>query len=132
MTRISSIRMLIALASVHNLVIRGGNRADRAGLGRANIGPGQNRVGPKLARFFRSKILTAQPALKTWPVGPNNLFKAKKNSGGPGRAWSYRAGPNLALFFRANNLMAQPGPNFGRIGLAHRVGPIFPSLLVIH
>ena len=60
---------------------RGGNRA-----GRANSGPGQNRAEPKLARFFRAKILTAQPAIKTRPVGPNSLFKAKKNSGGPGRA----------------------------------------------
>ena len=65
---------------------RGGNRAGRAGLGRANSGPGQNRAGPKLARFFRVKILIAQPALKTGLVGPNSLFKAKKNSGGPGRA----------------------------------------------
>ena len=63
---------------------RGGNRAGRAGLGRANTGPGQNRAGPKLARFFRAKILTAQPALKTGPVGPNSHFKEKKNSGGPG------------------------------------------------
>ena len=55
------------------------------------------RAGPKLARFFRAKILTAQPALKTGPVGPNSLFKAKKNSGGPGRVGLYRAGPNLAL-----------------------------------
>ena len=27
--------------------------------GRANSGPGQNRAGPKLARFFQAKILTA-------------------------------------------------------------------------
>ena len=86
------------------LRIRGGNRAGRAGLGRANSGPGQNRVGPKLARFFRATILTAQPALKTGPVGPKCLSKAKKNSGGPGRAGPYRAGPyragpNLARFF---------------------------------
>ena len=26
--------------------------------------------------------------------------------------------------------MAQPGPNFGRIRLAHRVGPILPPLMV--
>ena len=57
---------------------RGGNRAGRAGLGWANSGPGQNRAGPKLAQFFRAKILIAQPALKTGPVGPNCLFKAKK------------------------------------------------------
>ena len=81
------------------LIFRGGNRAGRAGLGRANIGPGQNRAGLKLARFFRAKILTAQPALKTGPVGPNNHFKAKKNSAGPGRAGPNRARPNLARFF---------------------------------
>ena len=88
---------------------RGGNQAGRAGLGRAglgraNTGPDQNRAGLKLARFFQAKILTAQPALKTGPVGPNSHFKAKKNSGGPGRAGPYqagpyRAGPNLARFF---------------------------------
>ena len=83
---------------------RGGNRAGQAGLGRANSGPGQNRAGLKLARFFQAKILTAQPALKTRPIGPNSLFKAKNNSGGPGRAGPYRAGPyrvgpNLARFF---------------------------------
>ena len=71
---------------------RGGNWAGRAGLGRANSGPGQNRAGPKLARFFRAKILTAQPALKTGPVEPNSLFKAKK-------VWAGRAGPNLARYF---------------------------------
>ena len=78
---------------VHDILlfIRGGNRAGRAGLGRANTGPGQNRAGLKLARFFRAKILTAQPALKTGPVGPNSHFKAKKNSGWPGRAIPGRA-----------------------------------------
>ena len=63
----------------------------RAGLGRANNGPGQNRAGPKLARFFRAKILTVQPALKTGPVWPNNLFKAKKiraDRARPGYTWS--------------------------------------------
>ena len=78
---------------------RGGNQVGRAGLGRANTGPGQNRAGLKLARFFRAKILTAQPALKTGPVGPNSYFEAKKKSGGPDRAGPYRAGPNLARFF---------------------------------
>ena len=85
-------------------------------------------AGPKFARFFRAKILTAQPALKTEPIGPNSLFKAKKNSGGrSGRAIPGRAkfGP---VFFRANNLMAQPGPNFGRTGLTHRIRPILPPL----
>ena len=61
------------------------NRTGRVGLGRVNSGPGQNRVGLKLARFFRAKILTAQPALKTGPIWPNSLFKAKKNSDGPGQ-----------------------------------------------
>ena len=110
--------------------IRGGNRAGRAGLGRANTGPGQNRAGPKLARFFRAKILTAQPALKTGPVGPNSHFKAKKNSGGPGHTGLGHTGPGQIWpgFFWAKNLMAQPGPNFGRTGLAHRIGPILPPL----
>ena len=93
---------------------RGGNRAGRTVLDRANSEPGQNRAGPKLARFFWAKIFTAQPALKTGPVGPNSLFKAKINSGGPGwailgragpyraepyRVGPYQAGPNLAQFF---------------------------------
>ena len=77
---------------------RDGNRAGRAGLGRANTGPDQNRAGLKLARFFRAKILTAQPALKTGPVGPNSHFKAKKNSGGPGRAIPGWAIPGRAKF----------------------------------
>ena len=111
---------------------RGGNRAGRVGLGRANSGPGQNRAGPKLARFFRVKILTAQPALKTGPVGPNSYFKAKKNSGGPGHTGLGHTGPGQIWpgFFRAKNLMAQPGPNFGRTGLAHRAGLILPSLIM--
>ena len=111
-----------------NLVVtrRGGNRAGRAGLGRSNSGSGQNRVGPKLARFFRAKILTAQPALKTGPVGPNSLFKAIKNSGGPGHTGPGQIWPG---FFLAKNLMTQPGPNFGRTGLAYRAGPILPPLV---
>ena len=97
------------------LVIRGGNRAGRAGLGWANSGSGQNRVGPKLAQFFRAKILTAQPAIKTGPVGPNSLFKAKKNSGGPGWAEPYRARPcravpNLALFFSGQSFNGPARP----------------------
>ena len=113
--------------------IRGGNRAGRAGLGRANSGPGQNRAGPKLARFFRANILTAQPALKTGPVGPNCLFKAKKiraGRAGPGHTGLGYTGPGQIWpgFFRAKNLMAQPGPNFGRTGPAHRAGPILPPL----
>ena len=74
-----------------NITIRDGNRAGWAGLGRAKTGPGQNRAGTKLARFFQAKILTAQPALKTGPIGPNILLKAKKNYGGPGRAIPGRA-----------------------------------------
>ena len=110
------------------VLVRGGNRAGRAGLGRANSGPGQNRAGPKLARFFWAKILTAQPALKSEPVEPNSLFKAKKNSGGPGHTGPGQIWPD---FFLANNLMAHPGPNFGRTGLAHRVGPILPPLVLV-
>ena len=114
---------------------RGGNRAGRAGLGRANSGPGQNRAGPKLARFFRANILTAQPALKTGPVGPNCLFKAKKiraGRAGPGHTRLGYTGPGQIWpgFFRAKNLMAQPGPNFGRTGPAHRAGPILPPLYI--
>ena len=114
------------------MMYRGGNRAGRAGLGRANSGPGQNRAGPKLARFFRAKILTAQPALKIGPVGPNSHFKAKKNSGGPGHTGLGHTGPSQIWsgFFRAKNLMAQPGPNFGRTGLAHRAGLILPPLMM--
>ena len=75
-----------------------------AGPGRANNGSGQNRAGPKLARFFFAKILTAQPTLKTGPVGSNSLLKGKKNSGrsgrvGPYQAGSYWVGPNLTRFF---------------------------------
>ena len=51
-------------------VVRGNNRAGRA------------KTGVKLARFFRAKILTAQPVLKTGLSGPNTLFKAKKNRAG--------------------------------------------------
>ena len=58
-------------------------------IGRA--GPGQQWAGPKLTRFFRANILTAQPALKTGPVGLNSRFKAKKNSSGPGWAIPGRA-----------------------------------------
>ena len=57
---------------------RAGNRTDRAGLGLANSGSGQNRAGPKLARFFRAKILTVQPSLQIGLVEPNSLLKAKK------------------------------------------------------
>ena len=111
---------------------RAGNRASRAGLGRANSGLGQNRARPKLARFFWAKILTAQSALKTGLVGPNNLLKEKKYSGGPGRTGPGHIGPGQIWpgFFWANNLMAQPGPNSGQTGLAHRVGPILPPLLM--
>ena len=112
---------------------RAGNRAGQAGLGWANSGLGENRVGPKLARFFRAKILVAQPALKTGLVGPNSLLKAKKNRAS--RAGSGHTGPGhigrgqiWPGFFRANNLMAQPGPNSRWTGLSHRAGPILPPL----
>ena len=91
--------MNAVIANFSSGISRVGNRESRAGLGRANSGSGQNRVWPKLTLFFRAKILTAQPALKTGPVGPNSLLKEKKNSGGQGRAWPYRAGTNLARFF---------------------------------
>ena len=116
--------------------IRGGNRAGRAGLGLANSGPGQNRAVPKLARFFQVKILTAQPVLKTGSIEPNSLFKAKKKSragrAGLGHTGLGHTGPGQIWpdFFRANNLMAQPGPNFGRTGLAHQVGPILSPLFL--
>ena len=95
-------------------------------IGRA--APGQQWAEPKPSRakigpFVWAKILTAQSALKTRPVGPNSIFKANKirpGHIGPGQIW-----PD---FFRANNLMVQPDPNFGRTGLAHRVGPILPPL----
>ena len=74
-------------------LFRSGNRAGRARLDRANSGPGQNRVGPKLARFFWTRILTAHPALKIGLVEPNSFFKAKKNSGERGRAGPGHAGP---------------------------------------
>ena len=94
-------------------------------------GAGQQWAGPKLARFFRAKILTAQPTLKTGSVGSNSLFKAKKNTGGPGHTepGHTEPGQNWPCFFRANNLMAQPGPNSGRTGLAHRIRPILPHLI---
>ena len=76
-------------------------------VGPANSGLGQNRVRSNLTRIFRTKILAAQPALKTGLVGPNSLLKAKKKkSGRSGRVGPYWAGPNLARFFFANNLMA--------------------------
>ena len=103
------------------------------GPGRA--GPNQNRAGPKLARFFRVKILTAQPVLKIGPVVPNSHFRAKTirvGRAGPGHTGLGHIGPGQIWpgFFRAKNLMAQSGPNFGRTGLAHRVGPILPPLLL--
>ena len=82
---------------------RAGNR-----VGRVNSRLGQNRAGPKLAQIFRTKILAAQPALKTGMVGPNSLLKAKTiltGRAGSGQIWSG--------FFQANNLMAQLGPNSG-------------------
>ena len=112
----------------HDGVSRGGNRAGRAGLGLANSGQGQNRAWPKLAWFFRANILTAQPALKTGPVGPNSHFKAKKIRVGLAGLGHTGLGQIWPGFFGANNLMAQPGPNFGWTGLAHLAGPILPPL----
>ena len=65
--------LIFHCASSH--AARAGNRA----------GPGQNLIGLKFVRFFRAKILIAQPVLKTRPIGPNSTFKVKKNSGGSGR-----------------------------------------------
>ena len=120
--------------SFYGIETRGGNRPGRARLGQANNGPGQNRVGPKLVRFFRAKILTAQPALKTGLGGPNTLFKAKKNRTGrarPGHTGLGHIGPGQIWpdFFQANNLMARPGPNSGRTRLAYRVRLILPPLI---
>ena len=133
--RIFNTNIFISFSYLHLLrpSIRGGNRAGRVGLGRANTGPGQNRAGLKLVRFFRAKILTAQPALKTGPVGPNSHLRQKKirpGRAGPGHTGLGHTGPGQIWpgFFRVKNLMAQPGPNFGRTGLAHRAGPIFPPL----
>ena len=82
------------------------------------------RAGSKLARFFRVKILTAQPVLKVGLVGPNSIFMAKKNSDEPGHSQIWPG------FFWANNLMAQLSPNSERTELAHRVGPILPPLIL--
>ena len=94
-------------------VTRAGNR-----MGRVNSRLGQNRAGPKLARFFRAKILTTQPALKTGLIGPNSLLKVKKNRSdrvNPGHTEPSHIGPGQIwpVFFQANNLIAQPGPNSG-------------------
>ena len=128
----NTIRYLLCAIYYALCTIRGGNRAGRTGLGRANSGLGQNWAGPKLTRFFRARILTAQPALKTGLVGPNSLFKAKiiqAGWAGPGHIGPGQIWPG---FFWANNLMAQPDHNFGRARLAHRVGPILPHLCTMH
>ena len=62
--------------------------------GRAGNRAGQRWAGPKLAKFFRAKILVAQLALKIGLVESNSLLKAKKI-----RAEAYWARPNLAQFF---------------------------------
>ena len=49
--------------------VRAGNQAGRAKLGWAKNGPGQKWAGPKLAQFFRTKILIVQSVLKTGLVG---------------------------------------------------------------
>ena len=126
--------MYIMLYIFACVICRAGNRAGRDGLGQANSWLGQNRVEPKLARFFRAKILVAQPALKTGLVGLNSLLKAKNilvgragSHTGPGHIGPGQIWPD---FFQANNLIAQPGPNSGWTGLAHRAGPIFPPLVI--
>ena len=120
------------------MMVIGGNRAGRAGLGWAGpiVGRAKIRPGPKLAWFFLAKILTTQLALKTGSIGPNSLFKAKKilaDRVGPGHTEPGYNGSGQIWpdFFRTNNLMAQPGPNFGRAGLAHWVRPIFPPLMMV-
>ena len=112
------------------ILTRAGNRAGRAGLGRANSGLGQNRARPKFVRIFWAKILAAQPALNIGLAGPNSLLKAKK-------IWACRAGLGHTEqgqiwqgFFQANNLMAQPGPNSGWTGLAHQVELILPPIIL--
>ena len=94
-----------------HVTFRAGNRA-----GRVNNGLGQNRVGPKLTRFFWAKILVAQPALKIGLVRLNSLLKAKKirmdrveaSHTGPGHIGPGQIWPD---FFWANNLALIPdGP----------------------
>ena len=53
-------------------IARAGNRACRAGLGRAKTGPGQNWPG------FFGQNFSNPAALKTGLIGPNSLLKAKK------------------------------------------------------
>ena len=116
------------------LLIRDGNRAGRGGLivGRVKIGP-----------IFLGQNFNSLALLK------NQADRAKYSFGGKkkfGRAGPYQAGPYWPShtgpshigpgqiwpdFFRAYNLMDQPGPNSGRTGLAHRVGPILPPLPLI-
>ena len=112
---------------------RAGNRAGRAGLGRANSGLSQNKARPKLARIFRAKILAVQPVVKTGQVGPNSIFKTKKiraSRTGPGHTGPSHNGLGQIWpdFFWTNNLMAQLGPNFMWSGLTHRIGSILPPL----
>ena len=85
-------------------------------------GLGQQWAGPKLARFFQAKNFNIPARPKNWAGRAKLFFQGKKKFGraGPGQIW-----PD---FFQANNLMAQPSSNFGRTGLAHRVGPILPPL----
>ena len=70
----------------------------RAGPGWAGpiVGWVKNRARPKLTRFFRAKILTAQLALKTGSIRPNSIFKAKKiraDRTGPGHTEPGHNGP---------------------------------------
>ena len=75
--------MALIRGAVSRHALRGGNQAGRAGLGRANTGPG-------LARFFWAKILTAQPALKSGRSGQIVISRQKKIRAG--RAWSGQTG----------------------------------------
>ena len=103
---------------------RGGNKADRVGLGWVKNGS---------AKTGSDQNLTAQPVLKIGLIGPNSPFKIKKiRTGrvGPSHTGLDHTGPDQIWpgFFRANNLMTQFDPNFGWTGLTHRIGPILSPL----
>ena len=102
-------------------------------------GPGQQWAWPKLGRAKISPVFLGQDFNS--PARPKNRasrakysFQGKKKirtgQVGPGHTGLGHTGPGQIWpgFFQANNLMAQPGPNFGRTGLAHRVGPILTPL----
>ena len=76
---------------------RGATSTTRVELAIGKAESGQRWAGPKPSRakigsaFFGTKILTAQPALKTGLVGSNSLSKAKKIR-------AAQAGPGHILF----------------------------------